>query len=429
MTNETGSAAVGMSDGDLTLDNAMRQFHRAADRLRLSDKHREILTSFKTVFETEFPVEFDDGSFRVFKGYRVLHNGARGPTKGGIRYAPMVSLGEVKALAMWMTWKCAVIDLPFGGAKGGVVVDPRELSPSELQNLTRRYASEINPIIGPDRDIPAPDLGTNPQVMAWIMDTYSIGQGYTVPSVVTGKPIAIGGSEGRFEATGRGLVYVLAQHLSESGGIAGRTASVQGFGNVGGVTARLLQEAGARVQYVCDQYVGIHDPAGIDCMALWTHVQDGGGLSDWTGPGERIPSEDVLYADVDVLVPAAVEGVITAANVDRVQASLIIEGANGPLSPEADEELAARGVTVIPDILANAGGVTASYFEWVQSRDFRRWTIDEVNPLLARYMTDGYTAVARRAHAGGEICTLRDASQWIGIERVIEAMELRGIFP
>ena len=429
MTVAVESARDAMSGGDQTLDDALRQFHRAADRLGLSDKYREILTSFKTVFQTQFPVELDDGSFRVFTGYRVLHNGARGPTKGGIRFSPIVSLGEVKALSMWMTWKCAVVDLPYGGAKGGVVVDARSLSPAELQNLTRRYASEINPIIGPDRDIPAPDLGTNAQIMAWIMDTYSMGQGYTVPSVVTGKPIAVGGSEGRFEATGRGLTYVLEQHLAESGGIAGRRVAIQGFGNVGGVAGKLLREAGAIVQYICDQHTGIYDPAGIDTAAAFDHVQQGGILSDWTGRGERIDPEDVLYADVDVLVPAAVEGVITGANADRVRADLIIEGANGPLSPDADDLLAARGVTVIPDIIANAGGVTVSYFEWVQSRDFRRWTLEEVNELLSRYMSDAYRGIAARCRTGGEQCTMREAAQWIGIERVIEATELRGIFP
>ncbi len=415
--------------GDATLHTALEQFHRAADHLKLPDKHREILTSFKTVYETEFPVELDSGSFKVFKGYRVHHNSARGPVKGGIRYASMVSLGEVKALAMWMTWKCAVVDVPFGGAKGGVVVDPRALSAAELQNLTRRYTSEISPIIGPDRDIPAPDLGTNPQVMAWMMDTYSIQHGFTVPGVVTGKPIALGGSEGRFEATGRGVMYVLEEHLRAEGGLSGRRVAVQGFGNVGGVSAKLLTEAGALVEYICDRDTGIHQPGGIDTRAAYAHVQAGGALATWTGQGERIAPEDVLYAEVDVLVPAALEGVITGENADRVRARLIIEGANGPLTTEADDILRARGITVIPDILANAGGVTASYFEWVQSRDFQRWKLEDVNAMLQRYMVDGYRAVASRCAAGGPDCHLREAAQWIGIERVVEATELRGIFP
>jgi glutamate dehydrogenase (NAD(P)+) len=423
------AAARAIEAGDATLDAALRQFHRAADHMRLSDKHREILTSFKTVYETEFPVELDDGSFRVFKGYRVHHNSARGPVKGGVRYASLVSLGEVKALAMWMTWKCAVVDVPFGGAKGGVIVDPRALSPAELQNLTRRYTSEIAPIIGPDRDIPAPDLGTNPQVMAWMMDTYSIQRGYTVPGVVTGKPIAIGGSEGRFEATGRGILYVLAEHLRDQGGVRGRRVAVQGFGNVGGVAAKLLAQAGAVVTHICDRDTGIRLEGGIDVVSAFAHVQAGGALATWDGAGERIAAEDVLYADVDVLVPAALEGVITGANAERVRAPLIIEGANGPVTPEADDVLRERGVVVIPDILANAGGVTVSYFEWVQAREYRRWTLDEVNEELRRYMVDGYRNVVSRCALGVERCDLREAAQWIGIERVIEAIELRGIFP
>jgi glutamate dehydrogenase (NAD(P)+) len=359
----------------------------------------------------------------------VHHNAARGPVKGGIRYASMVSLGEVKALAMWMTWKCAVVDLPFGGAKGGVIVDPRSVSAAELQNLTRRFTSEISPIIGPDRDIPAPDLGTNPQVMAWIMDTYSIQRGYTVPGVVTGKPIAIGGSEGRYEATGRGLLYVLQEHLREQGGVAGRRVAVQGFGNVGGVLARLLAQAGARVEYICDRDTGIHQPGGIDVASAYAHTQAGQTLATWSGAGERIAPEDVLYADVDVLVPAAVENSITGANAARIRAPLVLEGANGPTTTEADDILAERAVTVIPDILANAGGVTASYFEWVQSRDFQRWKLDDVNQMLQRYMVEGYRAVVGRCAVSGDGCRLREAAQWIGIERVIEAIELRGIFP
>jgi glutamate dehydrogenase (NAD(P)+) len=415
--------------GEATLGSALEQFHRAADHLRLSDKHREILTSFKTVYETEFPVELDDGAFKVFKGYRVHHNSARGPVKGGVRYSSMVSLGEVKALAMWMTWKCAVVDVPFGGAKGGVIVDPRALSQGELQNLTRRYTSEISPIIGPDRDIPAPDLGTNAQVMAWMMDTYSIQHGYTVPGVVTGKPIALGGSEGRFEATGRGILFVLDEHLREAGGVRGRRVAVQGFGNVGGVAAKLLEQAGATVTHICDRDTGIRLETGIDVAAALAHVQGGGTLATWSGAGERIAPEEVLYADVEVLVPAALEGVITGANAERVRAALIIEGANGPITPEADDLLGARGIVVIPDILANAGGVTVSYFEWVQAREYRRWTLEEVNDELRRYMVDAYRTVASRCVMGVERCDMREAAQWIGIERVIEAIELRGIFP
>jgi glutamate dehydrogenase (NAD(P)+) len=410
------------------LVSALHQFHAAADRLGLSDKHRELLTSFKTIFQTEFPVEMDDGTIRVFNGYRVVHNNARGPTKGGIRYHPSVTLDEVKALAMWMTWKCAVVGLPFGGAKGGVIVDPRALSAAEIQNLTRRYTSEITPIIGPDRDIPAPDMGTNPQVMAWMMDTYSMGHGYTIPAVVTGKPVSVGGSEGRLDATGRGLLYLLQEHLAESGGVSDKSFAVQGFGNVGGVAARLLRQAGARVEYVTDVDTGIRNPQGIDTMSLFLHVQAGGSLSDWRGEGEQIDPAEVLEADVDVLIPAATECVITADNAANVRAKLIIEGANGPLTPDADAILLERGIPVIPDILANAGGVTVSYFEWVQARQYLHWSEEQVNEELQRLLLDAYRQVASRCPIGGD-CSMREAAQWIGIERVIEAIDMRGIFP
>jgi len=411
------------------LDSALHQFHSAADRLHLNDNQREVLTAFKTIYRTQFPVQMDNGSIKVHEGYRVIHNGARGPSKGGIRYAPTVSLEEVQALAMWMTWKCAVIDLPFGGAKGGVNVDPRAVSISELEDLTRRYTAEITPIIGPEQDIPAPDMGTNAQVMAWMMDTYSMGHGYTIPGIVTGKPISVGGSEGRYEATGRGVVYLLEEHLRSRGGLRGRTAAVHGFGNVGGVTAKLLAEAGALVQYICDRDTGIYHPDGVDAAAAFAHVETGELLATWTGAGERIDPALVLEADVEVLVPAAIEHVITADNVDRVRAELVIEGANGPLTSEADAALTARGVTVIPDILANAGGVTVSYFEWVQGRQYVHWREEQVNTELRRLLVDAYQAVTRRQLEAGEGCTLRDAAQMVGIGRVVEATERRGIFP
>ena len=413
---------------DSALDSALQQFHRAADRLGLSDKHREILTAFKTVYETEFPVELDDGTFRVFRGYRVLHNAARGPTKGGIRFAPNVSLDEMKALSMWMTWKCAVVGIPFGGAKGGIIVDPKALSDNELQNLTRRYTSEIIPIIGPDQDIPAPDMGTNPRVMAWMMDTYSQAKGYTIPAVVTGKPVAVGGSEGRYEATGRGIWYLLEEHLREEGGVTGRTFAVQGFGNVGGVTAKLLRQSGARVQYVCDVTTGLYHEHGIDTVSLFSHREAGGTLADWDGEADRIAPGEVLEAAVDVLVPAATESVLTRQNASRVRAKLIIEGANGPLTPQADDILRDRGITVIPDILANAGGVTVSYFEWVQARQYLHWSEEQVNEELRRVLLGAYHEVTSRCPIGGD-CSLREGAQWIGIERVTEAIDLRGIFP
>ncbi|MBM4415496.1 MAG: Glu/Leu/Phe/Val dehydrogenase [Chloroflexi bacterium] len=420
--------AVAAAESNSALTSALRQFHAAADRLGLGGQQRDILTSFKTVFQTRFPVEMDDGSFRVFDGYRVHHNAARGPLKGGVRYSPDVSLDDVKALAMWMTWKCAVAGLPFGGAKGGVVVDPRAVSANELENLTRRFTAEITPIIGPDQDIPAPDMGTNAQVMAWMMDTYSMGHGHTIPGVVTGKPVSVGGSEGRYEATGRGLLYLLEEHLADAGGVRGKRIAVHGFGNVGGVAARLLQRAGARVQYICDRDTGIWNPKGVDAAAAFAYVEAGRPLADWDGAGERIAPDAVLEADVDILVPAAREHVITTANVDRVRAPLIIEGANGPVSPEADDALTARGVTIIPDLLANAGGVTVSYFEWVQARQYMHWREQQVNDELRRLLIDAYrTVVARAVQAPN--CTLRDAAQSIGIERVVEAVTLRGIFP
>jgi glutamate dehydrogenase (NAD(P)+) len=416
------------------LESALAQFHEAADQLRLSDQHREYLTAFKTVFQTQFPVEMDDGSFRIFEGSRVLHDSARGPTKGGIRYDAAVTVDEVKALAMWMTWKCAVVDVPFGGAKGGVIVDPPSLSLRELENLTRRFTSELVPIIGPDKDIPAPDMGTNPQTMAWMMDTYSMAHGYTIPGVVTGKPVALGGSEGRLEATGRGVLYVLEEHLRPEGGLAGRTVAVQGFGNVGGVAAKLIAQCGASVTHVSDRSAALHNPQGIDVVSAYNFTQrTGGNLRDWheehPGEAETVAPEDVLIADVDVLVPAAVEMVLTGDNAERVRARLIAEGANGPTTPDADHIFQERGITVIPDVLANAGGVTVSYFEWVQARQYIRWSEDRVNEELRRLMTAAYHHVISRCPVGGEGCTQRQAATWLGIERVVEALELRGIFP
>jgi len=410
------------------LDTAIKQFHEAADRAALNTSQREILTAFKTVYETEFPVEMDDGTFRVFRGYRVHHNNARGPVKGGVRFSPEVSLDEVKALAMWMTWKCAVVGIPFGGAKGGVIVDPSKLSQNELQNLTRRYTAEITPIIGPDQDIPAPDMGTNAQIMAWMMDTYSMGHGYTIPGVVTGKPVSLGGSEGRYEATGRGLLFILEEHLREAGGVRGKRIAVQGFGNVGGVAARLMHRAGAIVQYICDKDTGIYRVEGVDCDSAFAFIESGGLLKDWTGEGERIPPANVLTADVDVLVPAAVEHSLTAENAGQVRAPLILEGANGPTTSEADAIFLERGIPVIPDVLANAGGVTVSYFEWVQARQYLHWSEEQVNEELRRIMVTAYRAIQQRVTSNPGT-SMRQAAQWIGVERVTEATTLRGIYP
>ena len=415
------------------LSGALAQFNEAADQIGLSDEMRGYLTSFKTVFQTQFPVEMDDGSFRMFDGIRVLHNTARGPTKGGIRYSAHVGVDEVKALAMLMTWKCAVVDVPFGGAKGGVTVDPKSVTPNELQNLTRRFTSELIPIIGPDKDIPAPDMGTNPQIMAWMMDTYSMTHGYTIPGVVTGKPLALGGSEGRFEATGRGILDIMQEHLRAEGGVAGRRVAVQGFGNVGGVAAKLIREAGARVTHISDKDIALYHPDGIDTSAAYAFVQKGGTLTAWRDQYARavevIAGADVLTADVDILVPAALETVLTEANAGAVRAPLIVEGANGPTTLGADAIFRDRGIVVIPDILANAGGVTVSYFEWVQARQFQRWSEDRVNQELQRIMAHAYQVISARCPAGTRTCTLRQAANWVAIERVVEAMTLRGVYP
>ena len=414
------------------LDTVLSQFHHAADQLGLSDDHRETMTAFKRIIQTQFPVERDDGSFDIFEGYRVHHNVARGPAKGGIRYASMVSLDEVKALAMLMTWKCAVVNLPFGGAKGGVIVDPAALSLHELENLTRRFTTELEPVLGPDSDIPAPDMGTNGQIMAWIMDTYSMARGYTVPGVVTGKPVALGGSAGRLEATGRGLTYVLQEHLRDAGGIQGRKVAVQGFGNVGSVVAKLLQAEGAIVTHIADKDVALYHPGGIDAAAAALAVGPGCSLTQWNesdGHYDTVALGDVLTADVDVIVPAAVEHVLDETNAGDVRASVVLEGANGPATQAADAIFRERGITVIPDIVANAGGVTVSYFEWVQARQYVRWSEERVNEELRRLITSAFqTIAARQAAAKGDV-TLRDAANWIGIERVVEATALRGIFP
>ena len=421
-----------MAEHEGILQSALAQFHAAADVIHLDSRYRDYLTSWKTVFQTQFPVEMDDGSFKIYEGYRVIHASARGPTKGGIRYSSALTLDDVKALAMLMTWKCAVVNIPFGGAKGGVIVDPAALSAQELQNLTRRFTSELEPIIGPDRDILAPDMGTNPQIMAWIMDTYSMSHGYTIPAVVTGKPVAIGGSEGRLEATGRGILYMVEEHLRDQGGVRGKRVAVQGFGNVGSVATRLIHEAGGIVTHLSDHFVALHHPTGIDVTAAAAFVAGGGTLQHWQqqtpGVAAVIDGADVLTADVDVLIPAAVESVLTGKNAGQVRARLIVEGANGPTTPEADAIFQEHGITVIPDILANAGGVTVSYFEWVQARQYLHWTEQQVNEELKRLLTLAYRTVIVRA-AGGKDATLRQAANWIGIERVAEAIDLRGFYP
>ena len=406
---------------------AQQQFERAADRLELDDGLRAILSTPKRELGVSIPVKMDDGKYRVFQGYRVQHNIARGPAKGGIRYHPGVTLDEVRALASWMTWKCACLDLPYGGGKGGVIVDPRKLSLGELERLTRRYASEIFPIIGPDNDIPAPDVYTNSQTMAWIMDTYSMTRGSTALGVVTGKPVGLGGSKGRDRATARGVQFVLREACRDQKlKLAGATVAIQGFGNAGGTLATLLAEDGAKIVAASDSTGGVHDPRGLDPRALHAHKDAGQGFKTF-GAGRPVTNKQLLELPVDILCPSALENQITAENVGRVKAKIIAEAANGPTTPAADESLFRRGRVVIPDILANAGGVTVSYFEWVQDFSSFFWEEDEVDKKLERSMVKAYRHVAETAKR--HKTSLRDGAYVVAVSRVAEATRLRGIFP
>ena len=407
---------------------ALAQFDAVADRLRLEEGLRGILRAPKRELTVNFPVHMDDGSIQVFTGYRVQHSLTRGPAKGGIRYHPSVDLDEVRALAMWMTWKCAVANIPYGGAKGGVTVDTGALSQRELEGLTRRFASEISIIIGPEKDIPGPDVGTNEQVMAWIMDTISMHQGYSIPGVVTGKPVGIGGTVGRREATGRGVSIVVREALRAGGrALEGTTVVIQGFGNVGTHAARLLREMGCVVVGVSDTSGGFANPRGLDLQHILLYKQGGGRLTDYPGEGERLTGEEVVELPCDVLVPAALEGQISRANADRVRASLVAEGANGPTTPEADAILYDRGVQVVPDILANAGGVTVSYFEWVQDLQNHFWGEKEIVQNLERVLTTAYGQVA--ALAAAEDVDMRMAANILAVQRVAAAITARGIYP
>lgn len=408
------------------LSMALTQFDDAAERLHLDDDIRGVLRVSKRELSVNFPVNMDDGSIRVVCGYRVQHSIARGPAKGGLRYSPHVSLDEVRALAMWMTWKAAVVKLPFGGAKGGVMVDPRALSAAELEDLTRRYATEISIIIGPSEDIPAPDMGTNQQIMAWIMDTISMHKGHTVPGVVTGKPVAVGGTLGRVEATGRGVLFIVEELCKQKSiHLEGATVAIQGFGNVGSVAAHLLQRAGAKVVAVSDRSGGVHDGNGLDVDSL-IECRKEKPLAECSGV-DKITNAEVLELPVDFLIPAALEGQITSQNAGDVRARFIVEGANGPTTPEADRILEERGVMIVPDILANAGGVIVSYFEWVQDLQFYFWEEDEVNDRLRKVITRAYREVAAAAERDGQ--TMREAAMVLGVGRVVEATLIRGIYP
>ena len=406
---------------------AVAQFEAAADRLNLSANMRAVLRVPKRELTVNFPVRMDDGSIHMFTGYRVQHNINRGPAKGGIRYDAAVTLDEVRALAMWMTWKCAVVDIPFGGAKGGVICEPKRMSQAELERLTRRYATEISILIGPSSDIPAPDVNTNAQVMAWIMDTYSMHRGYSVPAVVTGKPLAIGGSEGRNEATATGVVAVLRMAADEMNiPIRGARVAIQGFGNAGAIAAEILYDAGARVVGVSDRQGAAYDERGLDIPALLAHKKMTGTVVGFPG-SQQLGVLDVLEVPCDILIPAATESQLTAAHASRVQARILAEAANGPTTPEADHIFFERGVRVIPDILANAAGVTVSYFEWVQDIQSFFWSPEEISQKLHHVMERAYDGVAQVAR--DQQCDMRTAANMVAIRRVADATELRGIYP
>ena len=406
---------------------ALQQYDRAADKLNLGSAVRETLRYAKREVTVHFPVQLDNGTSRVFTGYRVWHNLARGPAKGGIRFHPNSDLEEIRALAMLMTWKCACVKIPYGGAKGGVTCDPKALSRRELERMTRRFTTEIGDMIGPDSDIPAPDVNTNAQVMAWMMDTYSMHRGYSVTGVVTGKPVSIGGSEGRQEATGRGVVYTIQEAAKTIDlDLNGARVAVQGFGNAGEAAARLVAELGARVIGVSDSRGGVFSGDGLDLALVTRHKQETGSVIG--APRTRpISNDELLELDCDILIPAALEGVITERNAPRVRARIVAEAANGPTSPEADDILHERGIMVIPDILCNAGGVTVSYFEWVQDREEFFWSIDEINARLRRIMVRSFEDVHRTATEHD--IDLRLAAYMLSVSRVAEATLTRGFYP
>src|SRR5436190_3025058 len=424
---QTVGAQAAPSSGSRALAAALAQFDAAADHIDLESGLRAVLRVPQREFTVHFPVKRDDGSVEVFQGYRVQHNVARGPAKGGLRFHPRTDLDDVRALAMWMTWKAALVDVPFGGAKGGVTCDPSSMSAKELEALTRRFTTELGGIIGPDSDIPAPDVGTNGQTMAWIMDTVSMHRGYSVPGAVTGKPIAIGGSVGRSDATGQGVLYTIEDAARRRGfQLEGARVAIQGFGNVGEAAARLLHEAGARVVAITDLHGGAAHSEGLDVPFLRCYLAEHGTIAG--APGTRpIDNHELFGLDVDVLILAALEGQITAANADTVRAPILAEAANGPVAPDADPILRRNGVEVIPDILCNAGGVIVSYFEWAQNRAAVAWTLDEINERLRRQILAATDAVRARSAADG--IDPRLAAHAIAVERVAEATRLRGLYP
>jgi glutamate dehydrogenase (NAD(P)+) len=408
-------------------DNALEQLSIAEKVLSLDPSIGRILRKCQLELTVNFPVKLDDKTVEMYTGYRIHHNGARGPTKGGIRFHPDVTLDEVRALAMWMTWKCAVTGIPYGGAKGGVIVDPANLSLHELERLTRRYASEISLIMGPDSDIPAPDVNTNAQTMAWMMDTYSMHKGYSVPAVITGKPISVGGSQGRREATGRG-VSIATREVAKRLGMdtRGATVAVQGFGNVGSVSAYLIHDLGCKIVAVSDVSGGIYNPKGFDPRDVLAYIAQKKFVAGYPGC-EAISNSDLLELPVDILVPAALENQITAKNAKKIKAKLIVEGANGPTTPEADVMLNKQGTVIVPDILANAGGVVVSYFEWVQDLQSFFWEEAEINQNLERIMVRAFTDVLDTSDRYK--IDLRTSALVLAVQRVAEAIQVRGIYP
>ncbi len=405
---------------------ACRQLERSAELIDLKEDVVEYLKVPDRVLKVKIPVKMDNGRIKIFLGYRAQHCGVRGPYKGGVRYHPDVTMEEVIALAMWMTWKCALVNIPFGGGKGGVRVNPKELSKNELERLTRRFITAIMPIIGAERDIPAPDIYTDEQTMAWMMDTYSVNKGYTVPGIVTGKPVELGGSVGRSSATGRGVAIITRESAKAIGmNLKDASVAIQGFGNVGYWTAKILEEMGARIIAVSDSKGGVVDYDGIDVNSLKEYKVRHGSV---VGFAEEISNEELLEMKVDILIPAAIGGVIHRDNVDKVKARMVVEAANGPITPEAEKKLDKRCELVVPDILANAGGVVVSYFEWVQDLERYFWDLERVNKELERIMVNAFREMMKVKNEFGYILW-RDAAMIIALRRVVKALELRGIFP
>ena len=414
-------------DNNNPFEIAMRNFDTAADRLGINENMRNRIKHPVRALIVSIPVRMDDGSVRRFEGYRVQHSTMRGPAKGGVRYHPQVNLDEVKALATWMTWKCAISGIPFGGGKGGICCNPKEMSPAELERMTRRYIIEIMPIIGPEKDIPAPDVYTNAQTMAWMMDTFSMNKGYAVPGIVTGKPLEIGGSLGREFATARGTVYTVESGAKYIGlDLSKATCAVQGFGNAGSNAARLISELGTKVVAVSDSQGGIFGSKGLDIDAVIQHKKETGSVIGFAG-AEDISNEELLIIDCDVLIPAALENVLTENNAADVKAKIIAEAANGPTTPEADKILEEKNVFIIPDILANAGGVTVSYFEWVQNVQHLFWKEEEINERLRTIMDVAFKSVIEYKEKYNVY--MRIAANMLGINRVAQAAKVRGLYP